>query len=235
MINEYLSHIPLSYAEHAHLGWRFSHDTLLNSKYKWLPVSFSELARTSAYFPVVVIKQRQRWSMAVLLNNSLSLEQNLHSAEEIKDRLMPMCLQVYPFSLMPASENRYGVQLCIAGAALATLKELGTLPLFGVNRQFSTAVMDRYHLLHRIRIDAEIVGSACDLLARKGVLTLISEAEKQLARIKDNSTPLYRVDVDAIARLSRDDFADLQMHHAMELGIYQYSSLFHVSKFHRFG
>ena len=46
------------------------------------------------------------------------------------------------------------------------------------------------------------------------------------------SVPLYRIDIDAIGRLSREDFADLQMHHAMELGIYQYSSLFHVSKFH---
>ncbi len=72
-------------------------------------------------------------------------------------------------------------------------------------------------------------------LAQKGVLVLISDTEKLLTRIKDHSVPLYRIDIDAIGRLSREDFADLQMHHAMELGIYQYSSLFHVSKFYRLG
>jgi hypothetical protein len=61
-------------------------------------------------------------------------------------------------------------------------------------------------------------------LAQKGVLVLISDTEKLLTRIKDHSVPLYRIDIDAIGRLSREDFADLQMHHAMELGIYQYSS-----------
>ncbi|BBI49714.1 hypothetical protein HORIV_21350 [Vreelandella olivaria] len=40
--------------------------------------------------------------------------------------------------------------------------------------------------------------------------------------------PLYRVDITAIGRLSREDFADLQMHHAMELAAYQHSSLFHT-------
>lgn len=235
MINEYLSHIPLSYAEHAHLGWRFSQQQVLRSRYTWLPISLSELARTSAYLPVVIMQQGQHWSMVVLLDDSLELQANLHSAEEVKDQFQPMCLQAYPFSLMPYSAHKSGMQLCIAEAALADLQEKGALPLFGENRQFSTAVTDRFHLLHRMKIDAEIVHSACELLAKKGVLVLISDAEKLLTRIKDHSVPLYRIDIDAIGRLSREDFADLQMHHAMVLGIYQYSSLFHVSKFHRYG
>ena len=86
---------------------------------------------------------------------------------------------------------------------LANMQEKGSLPLFGDNRQFSTAVTDRFHLLHRMKIDAEIVHSACELLAQKGVLVLISDAEKLLARIKDHSVPLYRIDIDAIGRLSR--------------------------------
>jgi len=76
MINEYLSHIPLSYAEHAHLGWRLSQQQVLRSRYTWLPISLSELARTSAYFPVVIIQQGQRWSMVVLLDDSLELQAN---------------------------------------------------------------------------------------------------------------------------------------------------------------
>ncbi|WP_404375176.1 SapC family protein [Vreelandella aquamarina] len=234
MLNEYLSHIPLSYAEHAHLGWRFSLEQVLKRRYKWLPISLSELARTSAYFPVVIVQQRQRWSMAVLLDESLELQANLQGSEAAKERFLPMCLQAYPFSLQPSADNKSGAQLCVAESALATLKERGTLPLFGENRQFSASVIDRYHLLYRIKIDAEIAHSACELLARKGVLILISDVERQLTRIKDHSVPLYRINIDAIGRLSREDFADLQMHHAMELGIYQYSSLFHVNMFHHY-
>lgn len=81
--------------------------------------------------------------------------------------------------------------------------------------------------LHRLKVDSEIVHSACELLARKGLLMLISETGKIINNIQEREVPLYRVNMDAIGRLPRDDFADLQMHHALELGIYQHSSLFH--------
>lgn len=61
---------------------------------------------------------------------------------------------------------------------------------------------------------------------------LISKAERMIGNIVKQDMPLYRVDIDAISRLSREDFADLQMHHAMELAAYQHSSLFHMEGLH---
>lgn len=143
---------------------------------------------------------------------------------------VPHCVQVYPFSLMPSKDTKSGFQLGIDRQCIVPLHEKTALPIFAQNRQFSSAVTNRFHLLHRLQIDSEIVHSACELLARKGLLILISESEKMMVEIKEPTMPLYRVDIDAISRLPRDDFADLQMHHALELGIYQYSSLFHNHK-----
>jgi len=121
-------------------------------------------------------------------------------------------------------------QLGIVRTGLVAKVGQGALPLFGEHRQLSSAVMARFHLLQRMQIDAEIVDSACALLANKGLLLSMSHDESLFPGIGGYAIPLYRIDVTAITRLARHDFADLQMHHALELGLYQHSSLFHLGQ-----
>lgn len=234
MINWYSRQILLSYSEHAHLGWRAGQASVLEHEYTWLPISLSELAKASAYLPIVIMRYQQRWLMVVLLGGSSLSNKKITNVKSLAHVFLPHCIKVYPFSLMPTDDTNSSFQLGIDQKCLVALDGQDALPLFSRNRQFSPAVAERFHLLHRLKIDSEIVDSACELLSRKGLLVLISDAEKVIVKIKERSAPLYRVDIDALARLSRDDFADLQMHHALELGVNQHSSLFHTDKLRSF-
>jgi len=228
MLNWYSHQVPLNYAEHANLGWNGDKTEALKHDCTWLPVSLSEMAQASAYLPIVIMRCEQRWLIVVVTNDIFLSSIRGRKTEPLKHVFVPQSAQVYPFSLMLLEASKSGFQLGIDKRCIVPLEDTGALPLFSANRGYSEAVMDRFHLLHRLKIDSEIAHSACELLARKGLLMLISEAEKIIDNIKEREVPLYRVDMDAIARLSREDFADLQMHHAMELAAYQHSSLFHA-------
>tara|TARA_R110002051_G_scaffold106659_1_gene179693 strand:+ start:382 stop:1083 length:702 start_codon:yes stop_codon:yes gene_type:complete len=230
MPNWYSHQVLLNYAEHAGLGWQGDQTEVLKHDYTWLPVSLREMAQASAHFPIVIKRFEQRWLIVVLTSDISLLNSNNKNIESRKGVFVPYCVQVYPFSLMPVETSDSGFQLGIDQRCIVPLQEKGALPLFSQNRHYSETVMDRFHLLYRLKIDSEIVHSACELLARKGLLMLISEAEKIMGDIKEREVSVYRVDIDAIGRLSREDFADLQMHHAMELAIYQHSSLFHTEQ-----
>lgn len=234
MLNWYSHQVLLNYAEHAHLGWYSDQSSALAHEYAWLPISLSEMAQASIHLPIVIMRYQQCCLIAVLLVDSSLPNANVRNIASLKHLFLPRCVQAYPFSLMPSDDSKSGLQLAIDHQCLVPLKEKGALPLFSENRQFSPAVTDRFHLLHRLKIDSEIVNSACELLSRKGLLVLIADSEKMSVTTKGSVVPLYRVDIDAIGRLSREDFADLQMHHAMELGVYQYSSLFHTAKSHQY-
>lgn len=227
MPNWYSHIVLLDYAEHANLGWNGDKTEALQHDCKWLPVSLSEMAQASAHLPIVIMRYEQRWLIVVPTSH---IPLSNRKIESLKRMFVPKSVQAYPFSLMLVEASTSGFQLGIDERCIVPLKEKGALPLFSLSRHYSKAVMDRFHLLHRLKIDSEIVHSACELLAEKGLLLIIFQTEKILDNIQEREVPLYRVDMDAIGRLSRDDFADLQMHHALELGIYQHSSLFHYSE-----
>ncbi|MDN3559159.1 SapC family protein [Vreelandella neptunia] len=220
--------VLLDYAEHANLGWNGDKAEALKHDCTWLPVSLSEMAQASAHLPIVIMRCEQRWLIVVVTNDIFLSSIRGRNTEPLKHVFVPQSAQVYPFSLMLLEASKSGFQLGIDKRCIVPLEDTEALPLFSANRGYSEAVMDRFHLLHRLKIDSEIVHSACELLAKKGVLILISETEKIMGNNKERDRPIYRVDIDAIARLSREDFADLQMHHAMELAAYQHSSLFHA-------
>lgn len=227
----YSHQVLLNYAEHAGLGWSGEKTEVLKHDCTWLPVSLSEMAQAAAHLPIVIMRFQQRWLIAVV-NSDISLSNTkVRKNEPLRHVFLPQSAQVYPFSLMPLEASKSGFQLGIDERCIVPLKEKGALPLFSPNRCYSETVTDRFHLLHRLKIDSEIVHSACELLARKGLLAIISEAEKIVGEIKQREVPLYRVDINAIDRLSREDFADLQMHHALEVAIYQHSSLFHTERY----
>lgn len=234
MLNWYSRQVPLNYSEHAHMGWRVTSASSNEHAYNWFPISLSEMAQATAHLPVVIMRYQQCWLTVVLLGSSSLAGANIRKIDSFKHVFTPLCAQVYPFSLMPAGDGSGKFQLGIDQQCIVPLKDEGALPLFNCQRHFAAEVTECFHLLHRLKIDSEIVHSACELLAKKGLLALISESEEMLVEIKELSMPLYRVDIDAIGRLPREDFADLQMHHALELGIYQHSSLFQTAKLHHY-
>lgn len=234
MPNWYPHQVLLDYTEHADLGWSCDKTAALEHEHTWLPVSLSEMAQASTHLPIVIMRYEQRWLIVVVTSDKSLSHTKVRKIESMKRVFVPHCVQVYPFSLMLFEDSKSGFQLGIDPRFIVPIKEKGALPLFSPNRHYSETVMDRFYLLHRLKIDSEIVHSACELLAQKGLLLLISEAEKIMGDIKEREVPLYRVDIEAIGRLSREDFADLQMHHAMELAAYQHSSMFHMER-SRFG
>lgn len=223
MLHWYSRLVPLSYADHAQYGWRVPYEYPDLEQCTWLPVTLSEMAKASTYFPIVILHYEKKWFLAALVS-VLYDSKEYSSIAQLP--FAPSVMLSYPFSVF--SKRKYSEKrLCIDKKCLGHLGDKGVRPIFDQRRQLVPDISERFNILCRQEIDGAILHSACELLAQKGLLTLVSGDERMRVRVDGRIAPSYRVDIERVSRLSRSDFADLQMHHALIMGAYQNSSLFH--------